>query len=246
MKKRTLALRTSPHRGLGRAARARAHTAVALVYAVLITSCAAPTARNAYGHDAHLLVTDTGGLAASTSELGNGPASRPKSSESITNVTLVLGSRELGDEFFWQPLDEQDNIGIEIDTYTPGSLGFEFGLHLADASESVLGVPLESDTLELNFGGRKTWGQDLGGLHPFVGGGAALIVTTIDIGNGFLDDSDGGLGFYLHGGAYYTIGDSFNLGFDYRKLFGTDIEFTGFVPTDVDYDQLSFTVGFSF
>lgn len=173
-----------------------------------------------------------------------GTPSRVSTPSRVRTTTLLLGSRTLDDSFFWEPLEDQNMFGLEFDSYIPGGFGYEMGFHVARASESLSGVSFETTTIEFNFGARKTW--EVGDFHPYLGGGLSLVATSLEIGSGFIDEADGGLGFYLHGGGYFRIANNLTLGFDYRILRGTEIELDGFVPTDVDYTQLALTVGFSF
>lgn len=173
------------------------------------------------------------------------PAKKPKqSTKPVSNFTLLLANRSLDDEFFWTPLEEPSVFGFEYDAYVPGSLGYEFGMHFANASEQIGGIDLESSTFEMNVGGRKTW--EKGNLRPYLGAGLALLATNLDIDNGAYDEGDGSIGCYIHGGAYYKLGSSLTIGADYRMLIGTEIDLPGFVTTDVDYDQLAITLGFAF
>ena len=48
----------------------------------------------------------------------------------------------------------------------------------------------------------------------------------------------------LNVGIFFKVGDTFNIGFDGRIVRGTDVTFGG-IETDVDYEQASLLLGFS-
>lgn len=115
---------------------------------------------------------------------------------------------------------------------------------MALANEDVLGVDIESSSVEFFGGGRKTWRWRR--IRPYVARGLTFMLVAVDIGSGAISESDGAVGLYLRGGAYAELGDRWSLGLDLRRVFGTDVEFSGFVPTDADHDQIALTVGYSF
>jgi len=95
------------------------------------------------------------------------------------------------------------------------------------------------------FGVNKTW--DLGKTHPFVGGGIASVVATLDLESVPFslgqDDDDQSLGAYFHVGVFSRLGSRFNIGVDGRFLGGTDLTLFD-EDTDVDYVQLGLVLGF--
>ena len=63
---------------------------------------------------------------------------------------------------------------------------------------------------------------------------------TASVPGSSINASDSSIGFYIHGGVRVQIGEGAAIGFDYRILRGTDINYNGF-ETDADYEQLAFT-----
>ena len=79
-----------------------------------------------------------------------------------------------------------------------------------------------------------------------VGAGAAVIWAEADPATGTSGDSedDWSPGAYAHAGIYWNAWESLTLGVDYRILTLTDVDVG--IDTDVDYQQLAFTIGFGF
>ncbi len=157
---------------------------------------------------------------------------------------VTLGRRSLDDATFWEPVEDQGVLGLLWERPNESGLGWEAGLEGALASEEVLGVDVESSSVEFFGGGRKTWRWKR--IRPYIGGGLTFMLVSADIGDGAISESDGAVGLYLRGGAYAELGDRWSLGLDVRRVFGTDVEFSGFVPTDADHDPIALTVGDSF
>lgn len=186
-------------------------------------------------------------LACLTSCNSTGTPPTPRSSASVSNVTMLIGQRFL-DEDDWEPLDEQTVFGVEFDRYGPyDPVGFEIGFSYAEDSGNVGAVDLDSEVWEIYAGPRKTFSLAEDRLHPYISAGASWSNAEVDgsLGNASGSVDDDAFGFYLRAGVYYTIGDGFNLGLDYRKLLGADYEDSG-VKADGDFDQFSIGIGYSF
>lgn len=139
------------------------------------------------------------------------------------NVNLFLGGKTLDND--WAPFDEHGEFGILIDVgdeYWP----VNFAIDLLGSSKQIDywdGYTYTS-TSEIDIGARKVF--DIYGttLHPYAGGGLALVSARIEDAYynwdpvcGYLcADEDTGLGIWLNGGIYMTLGQSFNLGLDLR------------------------------
>ena len=84
---------------------------------------------------------------------------------------------------------------------------------------------------------------------PSSGGGLAVIdaelkgsLTVSHVSFADFDVDDTSLGVFLDLGIFWRLGKSFNLGFAFRMLGGTDLEL-GDGEADVDYEQLGLIVG---
>ena len=137
------------------------------------------------------------------------------------NINVFLGSKSL-EEDDWGPLDDQVEFGVKMDLKNEG-----WPVHLAvdllasydekDLYDPFWGnIELRGSTSELAFGVRKIW--ENGNMHPFVGGGLALVTAEIEVCDWWGCDSedDTALGLWLDGGVYWTIQESLNLGLNYR------------------------------
>ena len=126
-------------------------------------------------------------------------------------------------------------------------VGFEVGFSYAEDSGSIAGADLDTEVWEIYGGVRKTFSLADDRLHPFLSAGASWSNAELDVSSGLGsgDVDDDAFGFYLRAGAYYTFGDGFNLGLDYRKLLGADYSDSG-VDADGEFDQLSVSIGYSF
>jgi opacity protein-like surface antigen len=177
----------------------------------------------------------------------NGSEPHPKSPATVSNVTMLVGQRFL-DEDDWGPLDEPTVFGVEFDSYGPHDpVGFEVGFSYAEDSGSVSVFDVDSETWELYGGVRKTFSLAEDRLHPYLAAGASWSNADLDIGasGGSVSLDDDAFGFYMRAGVYYTFGEGFNLGLDYRKLLGADYKDEG-QSADGDFDQFSVGIGYSF
>jgi hypothetical protein len=164
------------------------------------------------------------------------PVGSPRRPEPVYNVSVLLLARSVDDA---EPADEHVGWGLEFDSYDPrDAVGWEMGVTRSTDDASDAGANFETTLIEVYLGARKTWGAERR-LHPFVSGGLAWVDAEAELsGSGSEDDSSFGL--YGRGGAYWTIGEHFNVGADVKALVGTDISFG-----DADYVQAGLIVGFS-
>jgi hypothetical protein len=151
------------------------------------------------------------------------------------NANLLLGVKFL-DEIDWEPLDQQAELGIDVDFRKQ-----EWPVNLAVAfvasrdEDDVNGIDLDGSTAELRFGIRKIWEPDQT-IRPFFGGG--LVFLRADLDSEYqgtkISDDDTGVGIWLNGGIYWTLNRFFNLGFNLGlstgevTLFGYDTDAGGF------------------
>lgn len=159
-----------------------------------------------------------------------------KSATPVYNFSLQLIARTVDDA---DPADEQFGWGLEFDGYNPrDAVGWEIGVSRTSDDTSDAGGNFEVTIQELYTGARKTWGA-AGELHPYVGLGVSWVDAEADSSTSGSDD-DSSFGLYGHGGAYWTLGQHFNVGADVRALVGTDIGFG-----DADYFQGAVVLGYS-
>jgi len=154
----------------------------------------------------------------------------------------LIGGRQLEDDFFWDPNDEQFAWGLETVIGIVHGFGFELGIMSGYAYDEVGGVDFEHVNVEGSFGLR--YAHDFGRVVPYVGAGLAGLLVYQEIGSSDFDDET--LAGYAHGGVQFEVTDQFAVGVDYRRLFGSEVELSGFVPTDVDYAQLALRLSFIF
>jgi opacity protein-like surface antigen len=165
------------------------------------------------------------------------------------NLNLVLSYRPLDDEQFWDSARVHSGYGLAFN-FTRGF----FPLHLeVGLSGSSHGGFLDFDNprarlREISVGAVGIW---RGGhtARPFIGGGWNYVDAKLELqaglGNPISSDSDSSSGTYLHGGIYWAHdedGRRFNLGLDYRRVWGTEMEIFG-VATDADYQELGVLIG---
>ena len=139
------------------------------------------------------------------------------------NVNLFLGAKAL-DEDDWSPADEQREFGGEVDFKLrnwPVSIEVDY---LGASGKGTIYDPFwgaikaESETSELNVGIRKTW-DGFPSFRPFIGGGASFAKATIKASllGVTVQDSGSGTGVWVGGGAYWTLNEAFNIGFELRS-----------------------------
>jgi len=135
------------------------------------------------------------------------------------NVNIFLGHKRL-DNNDWEPVEEQDEIGIEVDfakKQWPVNIAVDF--MSSKDNKTISGVNREGETDEFNFGVRKIFSIEKMDIHPYFGGGLAIISgvmsTTMSGVTTSVDGRD--LGIWLNVGVYWTLGEHFNLGLDLRR-----------------------------
>jgi hypothetical protein len=133
------------------------------------------------------------------------------------NVNFLLGAKSL-DSTDWDPVDDHAAFGVMVDFKQqdwPISIALDF---LGSYGEETVGiVKFEGSTSEFNAGVRKIWEVSGSSIRPFLGGGIAFVYGEFkgtNVVSVSLDDN--GTGIWLDGGIYWTLGQSFNLGFDLR------------------------------
>ncbi len=141
--------------------------------------------------------------------------------KSTGQVNFFLGQKFL-DAGDWDPVDEQGEFGVVM------SFGqVDWPVHIAvdllgstdegEISDPLLGeIDVTGSTVELGVGVRKIWSKN--SVHPYVGGGLALVNAEIELDSSFgdLDADDDGVGAWLGGGLFWRLGQRFNIGGDVR------------------------------
>jgi len=136
------------------------------------------------------------------------------------NLNFSVGGKVL-DKGDWEPVDEQAELGINVDFRSRSwPISIAVGLRASTDEEDdvvVQGVILDSEgsTKELRVGLCKIW-EPTTSMRPFLGGGLAAISAEIERSAlGLTErDHDAGTGLWLNGGIYWTFGAGVNLGFE--------------------------------
>jgi len=145
------------------------------------------------------------------------------------DINAFLGQKSLNSND-WAPVDDQIEIGVLSDIRGDSwPISFAADLLVSTDKADMPGPDITGSTLELDIGVRKVF--DIPGMvmHPYVGGGPALISASreYDYGSYKMTDDDSGAGYWVSGGIYWTIATHYNLGLDVRHskadvdLFGT-------------------------
>lgn len=168
---------------------------------------------------------------------GEGPPSRG-------NINLILAGRQLDDN--WQPMDDQNAIGIRLD-HEVGEfpLHLVWGLHASSDDGTDMAEPfhragdVEATVSEFSFGLMKLWGR-AGRFRSYISTGASLVHANLEAEG--LDQSDESLGVFVEVGMFWRLGRGFNVGIDTRHLLLTDLEIGG-ADVDVNYFQVGLLAG---
>jgi hypothetical protein len=132
----------------------------------------------------------------------------------------VLGGLRILDDADWAPVDEQRQVGLELDYTAEGwlwGLGLVGTLWRSSDEESSAGVKVESTTWEFQAGLRKIWyPRRLPRLYLNGGGSYARVEADVTRGGTTGTEKDSGFGGWAGGGFYWTFWDWLNLGVDAR------------------------------
>ena len=128
---------------------------------------------------------------------------------SMGNISFFLGKKFL-DRKDWEPFDKHDEWGILLDLKFEETWPIFIAVDLLHSED-------EAKTTELNIGVRKVWDNSMQ-VHPFIGGGLALIKAEIEgtaLDTPLPKDKIGG-GIWIGGGVYWTLSQHLNLGLNLR------------------------------
>jgi opacity protein-like surface antigen len=180
------------------------------------------------------------------------------------DANLFLGGRSTSDDTIDAAgLDTVPQYGawVTLDFEWPVALALDLMWASDDASVTLSGAfpttfDTEVDTLELDIGVRKVWGEK---LRPYVGGGVAWVdlgakqTETTSFGGPpvtdlIIDDSGSSVGFWVDGGFLYVLGTSLNIGVDVRYT-DADVDLTpegsvGKINLDSGGTQYGFLIGY--
>ena len=133
------------------------------------------------------------------------------------NANIIAGGKLL-EEADWFGSDEHFEYGVEFDFRKKNwPLSIAVAGLTSQGAASILILGLESNTSEINFGVRKIV-DHLGPIHPFVGGGVALISSELEILGSI--ESHTTVGYWLSGGVYTRLLRKTNLGLELRYSSG--------------------------
>jgi len=167
------------------------------------------------------------------------------------DVNFLFGERALGSDL-WGDSDRQHVFGLQADyAGQTWPVRLEGGIFVSSGT-STFTEPLlqtraevESRISELAFGLNQTWGLR-GRTRTDLGGGLAWVVAGSDIRSEFLSDAHDdaqALGVYAHGGIFWRVGATFNLGFDVRLMGTSSFDLFG-ESGDARYAQAGLVFGF--
>ncbi|MFH2084606.1 MAG: hypothetical protein ABII20_04670, partial [Candidatus Omnitrophota bacterium] len=140
------------------------------------------------------------------------------------NINIYFGAKALKEED-WTPVEEQDEAGIAFDfkeQHWPVSLVVDYSNSIGEGTFYYYGwIDCEAKLSELNIGIRKIWDRNLN-VRPFIGGGISFIRGEVTYSSGGYDlgsISDSGTGYWIGGGVYWTLNESFNIGLEMKSSY---------------------------
>jgi len=150
-------------------------------------------------------------------------------------VNFLIGLKSL-EENDWAPVEDQGMIGAEMSwgrTEWPVHIATDVIVSAAEEDTPIfdpffgtVSTTITGTTFEVAAGIRKIW--EAGRCRPYVGGGIALLVATIE-GEALgitVDDDDSAIGPWVGGGVFWRLGAHFNLGASLRWS-GADVDLFG-------------------
>ena len=130
------------------------------------------------------------------------------------NINVTLGMNFM-DHDDWEPVDEQRELGINIDLRANSPVALTIGLYGSSDDDIINGYNVELSTSELRVGLKKIWEIDEN-ISLFFSGGIAIISVEAEVDlrpqYSKISEKDGNDGFWIGCGAYKTINNSLNIG----------------------------------
>lgn len=152
------------------------------------------------------------------------------------NISGYLGQKSLDDND-WDNLDRQGSLGMIFDFKKqswPVSIALD--VIIAGNEDKDDGIKTEGGSLEAHIGVRKIFELSNSSIRPYIGGGIAIIGTSIrnrSGGSTISKDDETATGAWIGGGMYYAATKSLNVGLDLRyseadvEIFDEDREVGG-------------------
>ncbi|MEJ2154082.1 MAG: outer membrane beta-barrel protein [Desulfobacteraceae bacterium] len=133
------------------------------------------------------------------------------------NVNFMYGQKEL-DSDNWEPVESQREYGLMLDFKAQNwPISIAADLLFSEDDDYIGSIKVEGETREINLGVRKYFSVT-DQFKPYIGGGIAWIkgeVSASLFGQSASED-DSNIGFWISGGAVYTVAQHFNIGLDLR------------------------------
>jgi opacity protein-like surface antigen len=144
------------------------------------------------------------------------------------NLNILFGNKTLDSD--WEPVEKQSEFGMLLDFKQEGwPVSMAMDVLSSSGDKTISGIKLTGKTTEIDIGVRKIFdfGNDIP-IKPFIGGGIAIIKAEIEasLGPYSASESDTGTGMWFNIGAYMTLNEQFNLGFEIRQS-QADVSFAG-------------------
>lgn len=141
------------------------------------------------------------------------------------DVNAFFGTKTLDSADWAPPFDDQGEFGVLFDIsdrHWPVSLAID--LLGSSRQEDYWDGYTYTSTSELDLGVRKIFDIHGTDLHPYVGGGLALVNASVEdvyywsspCGRYDCGDNADGTGIWLNGGIYWSFWGHFNVGLDLR------------------------------
>lgn len=176
-----------------------------------------------------------------------------KAAESETNLTLLIGQRNLEDD--WKPVEDQPLFGFEADFATDKlPVNILIGYSRSSESGTMLAYDYRVGSFVMNvkgtvsefFVGIRKYLDTGSAFRPYGNAGVSFVSTEFS-GSALgvsVSDSGSSTGLFFGGGAKFLF-NSFSLGLDFRMLTGTKVEMYG-ADLNADYTQFALVLGYSF
>jgi len=134
------------------------------------------------------------------------------------HVSAYLGHKSV-DEDDWPNLDSQRSAGV-ISDFGKQSWPVSIAADLIFAGDTHKNGDIEDTggTMEMHLGARKVFTLGNSALSPYIGGGVAIVVSSLEYESAgvTVDDDDTAVGVWIGAGAYYAVTPHFSLGLDVR------------------------------
>ena len=139
----------------------------------------------------------------------------------VGNLNFFLGDKALNSDW------KDDSFGLDVSSQAEFGALISFGqdkwpVHIAidllgsTQDDTISGVKLTGSTNELDFGARKQW--EKGNARPFLGGGLGWVKGELKASSGgvSISSDDSSVGGWVDAGAFWRLGQRFNLGLEGR------------------------------